>query len=576
MNVQPRLDETTDGSRLWTRLADEQGYVLPTVIGLISVLTITAVVALTFALNASRPARDHQDWNAALAAAEAGLDDYLARLNRDTAYWSTATPQDPLGNDALGEDTWAQLPGSDAFYSYTVDSSRATSEGTVVVTSTGRVNGEVRTVEASFRPAGFLDYVYFTDLETLAPDLDPSCIQEYWVDRTNRNCLAIRFVTNDVIDGPLRTNDRIQIDGNPQFLGPVETWRYVSPSTGEYWHDFGSGSNPSFVSGIEGPEITKLDLPSTNAALIDRTGPTEGGCRYYGPTYIKFEGTEMVVRSPLSVSPPDGNPLPNPNCFEGNVASLASTSGARVDLEDPSFNGVLYVDEGDPSLCGPSSHPLGLPLSGEAADPDEYICWEADAFAWGELDGQVTLAARRDIKIIWDLTYAGDFDTGTDLIGLIADQDIKVWHPVSAWAAFGQPRPSANNRPISSNNSGTTIPPHPPGLHPTNMDSSRTWTDPEIHAAIVALNGTFTVQSFHLGPRFDASDGLLTVRGAIAQKYRGPVGLSGTNPSGYFKDYRYDYRLRYLSPPYFIAPDDSEWIRRTWAELRNPADLPDT
>ena len=68
------------------RVAREDGYVLATTIGLLVVLTLTGIVALTFALNASRPARSHQDWNAALAAAEAGLDDYRARLNRDTAY----------------------------------------------------------------------------------------------------------------------------------------------------------------------------------------------------------------------------------------------------------------------------------------------------------------------------------------------------------------------------------------------------------------------------------------------------------------------------------------------------------
>lgn len=553
------------------KLAREDGYVLAAVIGLVVVLTLTAVVALTFALNASRPARSHQDWNAALAAAEAGLDDYRARLNRDTAYWSAATPESPQGNDALGEDTWAQLPDSDAFYSYTVDASRATSEGTVVVTSTGFVNGETRTVRASFRPAGFLDYVYFTDLETLAPAIDPACVQDYWVDRPNRNCAAIRFVTNDIIDGPLRTNDRIQIDGNPQFLGPVETWRYVSPDTGEFWHDQGGSSNPTFAQGIEGPDVTRLELPATNAALIEQTSSTAGGCRFYGPTYLKFEQDELLVRSPLSVAPPDGQPLPNPNCFTGTVDSLASSSGARIDLTDPSFNGVIFIDEADPNLCTSSTHPLGLPISGEAHAPDEYTCWEADAFVWGEVDGQYTLAARRDIKVIWDLTYVGDFDTGTDLIGLIADRDVKVWHPVSAWAAWNS-RPSANNLPISGS---SNIAPHPPGEQPAAPGGSGgLWRDPEIHAAIVALTGTFKVHNFHLGPRFNASDGLLTVRGAIAQKNRGPVGVSGGRPSGYFKDYRYDFRLQFLSPPFFLTPEDSEWIRRSWAEVRDPDQLP--
>ena len=49
----------------------------------------------------------------------------------------------------------------------------------------------------------------------------------------------------------------------------------------------------------------------------------------------------------------------------------------------------------------------------------------------------------------------------------------------------------------------------------------------------------------------------LTVNGAIAQKYRGAVGT--TRRHGFTKDYNYDDRLRYRSPPFFLEPIAASW-----------------
>ena len=49
----------------------------------------------------------------------------------------------------------------------------------------------------------------------------------------------------------------------------------------------------------------------------------------------------------------------------------------------------------------------------------------------------------------------------------------------------------------------------------------------------------------------------LNVTGAIAQKFRGAVGT--TSPTGYTKNYVYDDRLRYRSPPFFLDPVQAAW-----------------
>ena len=67
-----------------------------------------------------------------------------------------------------------------------------------------------------------------------------------------------------------------------------------------------------------------------------------------------------------------------------------------------------------------------------------------------------------------------------------------------------------------------------------------------------ALNDSFIVDNLECGAPLTK----LRVEGAIAQKFRVPVGqFSGsTLLHGYPKNYEYDDRLRYRSPPYFVEP----------------------
>ena len=54
----------------------------------------------------------------------------------------------------------------------------------------------------------------------------------------------------------------------------------------------------------------------------------------------------------------------------------------------------------------------------------------------------------------------------------------------------------------------------------------------------------------------------LTVFGAIAQNYRGPVGTGTTTAAstGYLKNYNYDTRFaRGAQPPYFLQPVSTQW-----------------
>ncbi len=136
----------------------------------------------------------------------------------------------------------------------------------------------------------------------------------------------------------------------------------------------------------------------------------------------------------------------------------------------------------------------------------------------GSYSGQLTIAAGNDIIIDGDTTSSSE----EGMLGLIANNFIRIYHPCT----YG---------------SGGT-------------NGAGTLTNPSIDAAILAINHSFIVDNYDCGN----SLGTLTVHGAISQKYRGPVGTTGS--TGYIKSYNYDDRLHTITPPNFIEPVQSDWV----------------
>ncbi|HID11580.1 MAG TPA: DUF4900 domain-containing protein [Candidatus Latescibacteria bacterium] len=148
-----------------------------------------------------------------------------------------------------------------------------------------------------------------------------------------------------------------------------------------------------------------------------------------------------------------------------------------------------------------------------------------DLHVQGVVNGRFTVSSEHNIYIEDDIVYAVDpreDPTSDDLLGLVAGENVIV------------------------------------ADHPAN------WDNCEIHASIMALDESFTVEHYDYGsPR-----GVLTVLGGIIQVRRGPVGTfywGGKIRSGYRKNYIYDGRLLVQSPPYFPVYDENQivsWLER--------------
>ena len=532
------------------RTDDERGIAMVVVMLSLTILMILAVAGIQFGLGSQNSSKRDADWQGSLSAAEAGIDDYMFRLNENTnysVYNSTNLPTD--GNLAFSQ--YVPIPGgaSLGYFRYTVDTSNLVSAGTIVLTSTGKVRTAKRTVQATLRRRNFLDYLYFTEYETVDPasytgnpytadEAKIPCTKHYY-DGRNSQCSDIVFVTADTINGPLHSNDAIKICGSPNFNGKTSTsW---NPSSGNRWRDGCPTSNPDFAISGDPKYAVPLYMPPSNQALKAQTTSTTGGCLYTGPTRIRLLANgQMTVKSPFSQ--------------QTNNACPTNGTGNK-----PS-NGVIYVQgvpatttdanytSGCPYNVNGRAHPLGLPI---ANDLTSYGCRNGDAFVEGTLNGQLTIAADNNVDITWNLTYNGGTG-GTDLLGLIANNFIEIWHPVNC---------------SSGNNSSCNLDVNFPGETVRNTE----FTSPTIQAALLAINHSFRVQNHSVG----APLGTINLTGVIGQQFRGPVGTNsnGSIASGYAKNYNYDLRMKYQSPPKFLDPVKSAWAIAVWKEIQVPAGM---
>jgi hypothetical protein len=520
----------------------QDGVALITVMMIVVVLTLLMVASLNYAVQSERPSRRDQDWNAALAAAQAGVDDYLYRLQQDDGYYiySASNPPTPANPAFTG---WQAIPGAanEGQFHYSVSLAQFASQGIVQLTSTGRVRGTQRTIRASLRRRNFLDYLYFTDYEALDPQsgffsnpaaTTAACSRYWWQGRPGSpTCRRISFATGDEINGPLHTNDTISINGTPVFNGKATTGytgaMSCPPRAGDNfrWYADDCSDDPTFQSGD--PEaVALLTLPSSNTAIRTETDRAAGktGCLYNGPTRIVLNASgTMTVTSPFTTSP-----------------AYASCVGSNVALP---ANGVIYVQNvpaGQPATCPGGGNRLGYPIAG---DINNYQCRVGDVFVSGTLRGRLTIAAENNIVIVANTTYANSGPASSDMLGLIANQFVYVYHPVDD---------DGDN--LTDNRNPTPL-----------------FQNPQIHAAILAVGHSFMVQYWREG----ADLGTITLNGGIAQKWRGPLGTGGsTGGTGYSKDYNYDSRLQFNSPPHAMDLSQAGFRVAQWAEIQNPGGLP--
>jgi hypothetical protein len=508
------------------KLACQRGFTTVTLMGVLLVGGLLVMATFSAVNPDIGLTRGDQDSKQAYAAAESGLQWYLNALGSNNSYYTLCdTPPAPNGTEnapvnqvypatPLKTFKWRNLPGEQAKYAIEL----IPAEGRTACTSdqysmvdrygnmrlrvSGRSRGKTRTINATLRRLNFLDFIYFTNFETLDPvaTSDPTTAgtvcARFRAQRPDDPCVEIQFADADAILGPMHTNDNILVCGSPQLgRNAADRIELNGPTPVE---SAGCGTAAPDYQGTLIHPAGQLEMPPSNGQIqaLALTGYV-----FNGRTEIQLNGNTMSVK---------------------NVARWPDNLFHSV---APPTNGVVYVANNGACTAG---FDRTQDYTGEQA-----AC--GNVWVKGTYSQDLTIASANDIVINGDLERTAD----ELLLGLVANNFVRVYHPVN-WSG---------------------------GACGGNTASAL--SDPVIQAAILALNHSFIVDNWDCGARL----GDLNVQGAIAQKFRGPVGTSGG--TGYLKKYEYNDRLRFREPPYFLDPVQASWrIARQTESLPSRKTLP--
>jgi hypothetical protein len=528
------------------RLVNDDGFSMFLVIMVLFVSTMFVAAGFA-AANGDLPLSGNwRDRKTAYAAAEAGLNFYQYHLDQDNDYWLKCTNvkapnltepspvndawdgTGPVQPDGTIKDprAWRKLPGSEARYTIELlpapgkNKCVENDQESMIDPATGtfriRVTGQAydgsqvkRSIVASFRRKSFLDFLWFTHFETTDPKNYPAGSgpgQATWAAnncpfmRASRNagCSEINFVTGDWMHGPMHSDDNFLICGTPKFGRDDPASTDVIEVSGASPSQGWVANTSASCPGVEDPTVYPDDTIDSGVAPI--TLPTtNSSLKSLAKGIYSFTGKTTIV-------------------LKGDTMDVTNAAaGLNATNEPMPANGVIYVDNQASPACVPTP-----PLNTDYSPTKDVGC--GNLFVGGHSAHSLTLAAKNDVIVTGTSNGAGRNkgllrDDDAVMLGLVADNFVRVEHKVSGGV---------------------------------NVDAP---ADFEIDAAILALSHSFTVDNFTAGAHL----GNLTIDGAIAQLYRGPVGQSGATGPGYLKDYWYDDRLKYQTPPYFLQPVAASW-----------------
>jgi Tfp pilus assembly protein PilX len=521
------------------RLRSERGFSMFLVIMALFMLSMFVAAAFA-AANGDLPLTGvSKDRKTAYAAAEAGLNYYATQVHEDPDYWThcenvdppNATEKNPVNTvwNGVGGDPrrWRNVTGAGAQYTIEilpangaaacVDGKQSTvldqKTGTFRIRVTGRASATSkvkRSLIATFKRQGFLDYLYYTNYEDLDPQAlttqtardqaDAYCAGLYRWERPRSTapksfggCQEINWISGDGVAGPMHSNDSLLVCNSPTFGRDANDKVEVVPTVNARVPASGCVDKVNML-GQWRTGATKL-LPPTNDQPLKAIAQN-GGYLFSGRTIIYLNGANMTV---------------------------TDASGTKTEAF-PS-NGVVYVQNSSTGTCN-VQYPVAVDYT-----VDDSAC--GNVYVSGSYSSSLTIAADNDVIIAptaggalnWNSAAENiTMQQGSDaVLGLIANRFVRVGHAV---------------------NRSTGV---------CNVASGFATANVEVDAAVLAIGHSWIVDNYDCGQA-----GKLTVSGAIAQTYRGPVG-TGTHSTGFLKDYHYDDRLRYRSPPYFLSPIAAQW-----------------
>jgi hypothetical protein len=526
--------------RRYARVRSEAGFTMIVTIGVMLVSGLLLVAAFAAANGDVHLSRNDTMQKKAYFAALAGVQEYEYQLQNNPSYWLKCEQPTGTEGDQRYEIT---LLGANGSKTCSASNPFATAiESTGAVANTFRIKAvgcagkaeltscvgqplstvSTRSVIATFQVTGFLNYTYFTQYEDLDPYLSgkskSECerYDEEGGSTRSSGCVNITFSKEDSVNGPMHTDDTAQVECSSELEFGRKGHKPPDPVEMNGGTSSCGGSHPTYNTASGEPTTTgpELSAPESDSTLERYVKPEN---EFTGATHIILNGSEYTAKYFKEV---------------GGVLKEVEETG----LSWPS-NGLIYVQKNSKLGC---SYTFAENGSNEAdstkGKEKERGC--GNVTVSGTYSKPLTIAGENEVIVNGSLTPTGvtpgSAPTGSATLGLIATYFVRVYHPC--------------------NGSG---------------DGSESLKNPWIYAAMLSTSHSFIVDNYACGE--NSNTGTLNVYGAIAQKFRGPVGTGGGGgiSTGYAKEYLYDDRLAVDEPPFFIAP-----LRAGWKIVRETAPNP--
>ena len=262
----------------------------------------------------------------------------------------------------------------------------------------------------------------------------------------------------------------------------------------------------------------------------------------------------QAVSSPAAV-PGSGDPLLERAAMTTTIQRrMCTLSAAKVCLATPA-----------PTAWATAFHmsraTYTFPIT---SDITPYQTGLATTFVEGTLKGKLTIASASGLVLSGDTEYVVEAGKDVGTLGLVADANVEIYHPVSC-ATVAPVTPPGGTCPdditgLYSGGLAGSFDTYHPSRRYLNMRPDL--VDNKTDAAILARQGSFTTQNYLRGTPM----GTNTVTGGVYQAHRGPNGVNwnSTERSGYLTSMYYDPRLGKNPPPNFVEPQealtDSAWM----------------
>jgi len=362
-------------------LKRDNGIAMPVVVAVIAIITLLGFTSVALVENQGSMGKRYEKSESALSVAEAGVYEYLWRLNKDSRFYAT-----PEGIDFVND---GGVPREHEFQNgiYALEITEPTvADPTVKIKSTGWIKGDENSkyaVEVDVRKRRFVQQIYLSGDEKMLNG------DEVW------------WTTGDVVNGPFHTNGTLNINGTPHFYGRVTYSNKINgPSSGSNFH--------------EGPpeKVEPLVFPLTNQQL--KIQAKYNGYYFDGRTSVMLDGNSIKIKNK------DNSVQTITDLKNGVIYVDGSIS------DNDSYTAKWNLNTGNAFVSGKLNGRLTI-----AAANDIYITgYDPTIYDWNSVKYNPTGGIT-----YYDTTFTFDefgnvvsYSDGDDMLGLVADQRIRILH----------------------------------------------------------------------------------------------------------------------------------------------------